>query len=84
VTGGGVSVGRFSQLFLLARSTQAKGGDPAQWAQAAWSVLASQGHRLRKDGVVLESAEDNLAMMRSYADTFAQQQLPILQALQVA
>lgn len=84
VTGGGVSVGRFSQLFLLARSTQPKGGDPAQWAQAAWTVLAAQGHRLRKDGEVLESAEDNLAMMRSHADTFAQAQLPILQALQIA
>jgi hypothetical protein len=34
--------------------------------------------------LALESAEDNLALMRTYADTFAQKQLPILQALQIA
>lgn len=40
-TGGGVSVGRFNQLFLLARQQGHK--KPADWAAATWRLLDAQG-----------------------------------------
>ena len=48
VTGGGVTVGRFPQLFLLAMAQGKK--QPADWAAFAWNILASQGQRIIKDG----------------------------------
>ena len=82
VTGGGISSGRFQQLFLLARS-QGK-LQPDEWAAFAWSILAAQGQRLLKDGKTLESEADNLAELTAQANTFAEKQLPILKALQIA
>lgn len=82
VTGGGVSAGRFQQLFLLARS-QGK-LQPDEWAAFTWSILAAQGQRLLKDGKTLESEADNLAELTAQANTFAGKQLPILKALQIA
>lgn len=82
VTGGGVMVARFAQLFLLA-ITQGR-RLPADWAQATWDTLAAQGQRLLKDGKTLETPEDNLAELTAQAQTFAEKQLPLLRALQVA
>jgi len=82
VTGGGITVGRFQQLFLLALTQGKK--QPAEWAQFAWSILAAQGRRLIKEGKTVESAEENLAELTSQAQTFAEKQLPILKALQIA
>jgi hypothetical protein len=84
LTGGGISVGRFSQLFLLARNSAKNGGQPADWAQFTWNILSAQGQRLLKEGKTLESAEDNLAELQAQATVFAQKQLPILKALQIA
>lgn len=82
VTGGGVTVNRFQQLFLWARS---KGQpQPAEWATFAWNTIAAQGQRLVKDGKTIESAAENLAELTSQANAFADKQLPILQALQIA
>jgi hypothetical protein len=81
VTGGGVSVARLPQLFLLARCRGAK--QPADWAQIAWQVLSGQGQRVIREGKALESAQDNLAELVSIATRFEQQQLPLLKALQV-
>jgi SAM-dependent methyltransferase len=81
VTGGGVPVPRFSQMFLAARADgQAK---PEQWAHTAWNLLQSQGQRLLKDGKALEAAEDNLAELERQARVFEQRQLPVLRALEV-
>ena len=79
VTGGGVSVPRFSQLFLLAG--QEGHEDPAKFV---WDILTSQGHRLIKEGKVIESEEGNLAELKSLHEAFTQQQLPVLQQLKVA
>ena len=81
VTGGGISVPRFQQLFLLARQQGHK--QPQDWAQFTWNLLAAQGQRLLKDGKTLEAAEDNLAEIGQQAQRFAEKQLPILLALQV-
>jgi len=81
VTGGGVSVGRFQQLYLLALSQGKK--KPEDWVGLVWQVLQHQGQKIVKDGKTLETAEENLAELTSQAATFAQKQLPILKALQI-
>jgi hypothetical protein len=81
VTGGGISVPRFSQLFLLAKAqgnTQSE-----QWAAFAWAILAAQNQRLVKDGVILESDNENLIELTLKARVFADKQLPVLIALGV-
>jgi hypothetical protein len=82
LTGGGVAVRRFEQLFLLARSQGRK--QPAEWAQYLWQVLSSQGQKILKDGKPLETAEQNLAELNEQAKTFAEKRLPVLRAFGVA
>lgn len=82
VTGGGVAVGRFQQLFLLALREGRK--KPADWAQAAWGVLEQQGQRLVKEGAALEKPEDNIAELTAQALEFERKSLPVLRALGVA
>lgn len=81
VSGGGVLVGHFEQLFLLARS---QGLQPGDWPQFVWSLLSSQGQKLVKEGKTLETTEDNLAELARQAQSFEAKRLPILQALQIA
>lgn len=82
VTGGGIAIDRFQQLFLLSKHQGKK--LPAEWAQSAWEILAAQGQRLVKDGVAIESAEDNLKELTKQAEEFAAKRLPILKALEIA
>jgi SAM-dependent methyltransferase len=82
VTGGGVAINRFQQLFLL--SLQRGKKRPEDWATDTWVVLAAQNQRLLKGGVTLESVEDNLAELTAQAKEFADKQLPLLKALQIA
>lgn len=82
VTGGGYPVGRLQQLFLLARSQGRK--QPSDWAQFTWAQLEARGQRLVKDGKTIDTAEENLADLNTQALTFAEKQLPILKALQIA
>ena len=82
VSGGGITVPRFHQLFLLARQQGHK--QPADWAQSVWGVLQAQGQRLLKEGKTLETAEEHLTELTQQAQSFADKQLPILKALQVA
>ncbi len=82
VTGGGVLVGRFAQLFLLSMSQGKK--KPEEWAQFVWQVLSSQGQKLIKDSKVIDADADNLAEITEQAIVFAQKQLPIIKALGIA
>lgn len=82
LTGGGVTVPRFQQLFLLAKQQGHK--QPQDWARLVWNILAAQSQRLLKDGKTLESAEENLAELTRQASEFAEKRLPILKALQIA
>jgi len=82
VTGGGVNVNRFQQLFLLAMSQGKK--QPVEWAQFTWQILAAQGQRLVQEGKPLEAPEENLTELTTQAQTFAEKQLPILKALGIA
>jgi len=82
VTGGGISVGRFHQLFLLALKSGKK--QPADWAQTAWQLLSAQGQRLMKDGKALDTPEENIEELTTQATVFKAKHLPILKALQIA
>lgn len=82
VTGGGVAVNRFQQLFLQAFGQGKK--EPGEWAQHVWQTLQAQGQKLVKEGKTLETAEENLAEITSQAASFAEKLLPSLKALQIA
>ena len=82
VTGGGVGVGRFHQLFVLALQQGKK--KPEDWAAFVEEILASQGQKIVKEGKPLETAEDQLAELTTQAHEFSVKQLPILKALQIA
>jgi SAM-dependent methyltransferase len=81
VTGAGVAVARFGQLFMAAH---AQGHTtPAAAAQQAWAIISAQGQKLVKEGKPLATAEENLAELTAQAETFFTRQWPLLQALQV-
>jgi hypothetical protein len=82
VTGGGITVPRFPQLFLLALLNGKK--QPEEWAAFVWQLLAAQGQSILKDGQPLTTPEANLAELTQQAQAFAEKQLPIMKALQVA
>ncbi|MCA1324270.1 methyltransferase regulatory domain-containing protein [Herbaspirillum sp. alder98] len=81
VTGGGVSVDRIEQLFLLAFLE--RGDDVAAWPAVVWKHVSAQGKKLVRDGTRLESEAENLAELSLQARLFAATRLPLLQALQV-
>jgi len=81
VTGGGIAVARFPQLFLLALTQGRK--EPFEWTSEVWNLLQAQGKKLIRDGKVLETPEENMAELHEQAATFAIKQLPILKMLQV-
>ena len=82
VTGGGVGVVRFHQLFLLARISGKKTVD--DWALFVWNILAAQGQKIFKDGKTLETDEENLSELRQQAVDFDNNALPILRALGIS
>ncbi|AEJ00320.1 Methyltransferase regulatory domain-containing protein [Nitrosomonas sp. Is79A3] len=81
VTGGGLFVGRFQQLFLLGLSNGLK--QPGDFAQFVWQILGGQGQRIINEGKVLETEEENIKELTEQAIVFLEKQLPILKALQV-
>jgi len=82
VTGGGIPVNRIQQLFLLSRAQGRK--LPAEWAELAWQVVASQGQKIVKEGKPLETPEENQAEIALQVKEFNEERLPLLKALQVA
>jgi hypothetical protein len=82
VSGGGIPVNRIIQLFLLAR---AQGRSTSkEWAQFTWQIIQGQGQRMLKDGVALQTPEEDLAELERQASEFERLRLPVLAALQVA
>lgn len=82
IIGGGYGIGRFQQLFLLARSNGAT--EVEQLAEYAWSIISSQKQKIVKDGNVLETDELNMKELIERASDFTNKQLPILRALKIA
>ncbi|WP_285410234.1 class I SAM-dependent methyltransferase [Pseudomonas sp. FR229a] len=82
VTGGGVTVSRFQQLFLI--SIKQGKQQPAEWAQLAWGVISEQGEVLVDNGQPLLTPEANIAALTAQAQVFAEQTLVVLRALKIA
>jgi SAM-dependent methyltransferase len=82
VTGGGVQVGRFHQLFLRARLEGLK--TPVQWAAFTWSHLDALGQKIVKEGKTLATAAENQAELTTQANTFEREVLPVLIGLGIA
>ncbi len=82
VTGAGVVVTRFQQLFL--RALFAGADTPSKWALSAWGVIAELGERVARDGKPVDKPEDNIAQLTEHAEEFAHKRLPILKALGIA
>lgn len=79
VTGAGVAVNRFQQLFI---SAMAEGKQqPSEWAYHAWQVLKASQQTLSRQGVALVGDEENLAELTSQANDFRDHGLPLLGAL---
>jgi SAM-dependent methyltransferase len=82
VTGGGVNVGRFHQLFLMALEHSKK--KPEEWAGFVAEILAAQGQKIVKEGKPLDTPEEHMAELTTQAHEFSVKQLPIFKALQIA
>ena len=82
VIGGGVPVCQFEQMFLGARSRNAK--SPSDWAGAVWQDLEKQNKAVVRNGVVLEGAEANIKDLTAQAKAFSDSRLPQLKRLGVA
>jgi hypothetical protein len=77
VTGGGIVIDRFQQLFLLARREGLQ--RPDEWAAFAWRILAEQEQKILKDGKTLQTPEENLAEMNVQAKEFAEKRLMVME-----
>ena len=82
VTGGGIGVGRFHQLFILAIQQGKK--KPEEWASFVAQILAAQGQKILKEGKPLDTPEEHIAELTTQAQEFSVKQLPIFKALQIA
>jgi hypothetical protein len=80
-TGGAVGVGRFQQMFLLARAEGAT--TPQQWAAFACQTLARLGQRLTLPNKTIENDAQQAAEMEAMAVTFEREWVPILTLLGV-
>jgi Predicted methyltransferase regulatory domain len=79
VTGGGVPVTQFEQLFLLGMQE----GKRSATELAAFAWTFNQGRGITKDGKVFKSAEENIAELDRIAQYFASERVAILKALEV-
>jgi len=82
VTGGGVAVGRFQQLFLLGLRKGQQTAD--ELGRFVWGIIDAQGQRVAKDNKALETPEENLAELSGQARDFLDKRLPGLQRLLIA
>jgi len=79
VTGSGIPVGRFQQLFISA-IMQGK-QQPSEWAHHAWQVLKASQQTISKEGVMLVGDEQNLSELSTQATEFRDRRLPMLRAV---
>ena len=82
VSGGGILVGRFQQLFVLALKQGKK--TPIELAAFVQDILARQGQKIIIDGVPLSTAEENLNELTKQSTKFLKEELPLLKKLIIA
>lgn len=79
VTGGGVSVSRFFQLFMLAQKEGLK--TSAELANYSWKILSERGEKIVKEERLLETAEENLLELEAEAADFLENYMPVYSSL---
>lgn len=79
VSGGGIPVGRFAQIFIGSILKGRKSAE--QWAEDAWSLLSAQGEYILRDGNPLTSATENMAELVKQAQWFQDNRVPTLKVL---
>ncbi|PAF42950.1 class I SAM-dependent methyltransferase [Helicobacter sp. 11S03491-1] len=68
LTGEGVEIGRFEQLFLQSRLQGKK--DPKEYAKHAWEILKVQQEKIIKEGKILQTEEENMKDLEERAKKF--------------
>jgi len=82
VTGGGIPVARFYQLFL--HGYQKNGhGSATELATFVWKILKLQGQKVVKDGKTLENESENIDQLTTEAEAFIDRYLLVFQALRI-
>jgi hypothetical protein len=81
VTGGGIAIGPYQRLFLLALSQGQR--EPTEWARTAWNILATQNQQVLGDEKLLASEEETISELTVKARNFAAKRLPMLKTLLV-
>ena len=81
VLGGALKVPRLEKLMLRALKQEVKGVENI--TNYVWSILGPQGHKLRKEGRVLESDAENLSEINSLVETFLDTRLKTLKRLEI-
>ena len=81
VTGGGIHVGRFNQLFLMFNNQGKKTVD--ELATSVAEVLDEQDQKILKDGKTITDPKEALSELKEQAKNFTTRLLPIYRALQI-
>jgi hypothetical protein len=81
VTGTGLPMPRFHQLFVLAGNAGRE--QPAELAAFVLEILQTNREKIVKDGRPIASAEESLAELVRQAEEFVRTRRPVLQTLQV-
>lgn len=79
LTGLGVNVNRFQQLFLAQYKRGEKSVD--RLTNFVWETLARQGQKIIYQGKTLETPEENIAHIKTLAENFLSQELTIFKVL---
>lgn len=82
VTGGGIHMNQFEQLFLLSIKQGKK--TPKEWADWAWLILNAQRQKLVKEGKTLVTDDENKQELLEQAHRFESKKMPILKSLMIS
>jgi hypothetical protein len=82
VMGGGIQVERAEKLFLLA--AQHGKETVSEKAVYVWELLSAQGDSVVKEGKMLQTPDENIAVLTQAATKFAEKRIPVLRALGIA
>jgi hypothetical protein len=83
ITGSGVIVSKFSQVFVNYILLDNKKYDANILAKYAHEIITESNQKIHNKGKVLESAEDSVEYLRDAAKTFLDKELPLLRTLMV-
>lgn len=81
--GNGISASYVERLFYLGLRQAPDDVTPAALAHTAWQVMRAGGQRMRRDGVALQTDQDNVEALTRAAQEFLDARLPLWRALKL-